>query len=90
MKRSQMKNRYNKHRNYQNWYLSKKQRDFCVILLRKTKRNYFENLKMQDITDNKKFWKTIQPYFSDKGYKQTEAAIVEKDSIITDEKKLQL
>ena len=90
MKRSQMKKRYNKHRNYQNWYLSKKQRNFCVILLRKTKRNYFKNLKMQDITDNKKFWKTIQPYFSDKGYKQTKTAIVEKDSIITDKKKLQL
>ena len=43
---------------------------------------------MQDITDNKKFWKTIQPYFSDKGYKQTKTAIVEKDSIITDKKKI--
>ena len=23
---------------------------------------------MQDITDNKKFWKTNRPYFSDRGY----------------------
>ena len=42
---------------------------------------------MQDITDSKKFWKTIRPYFSDKGCNQTEIKIFEKDSIITDEKK---
>ena len=90
MKRSQLKNRYNKNRNYENWYLYKDQRNFCVSLLRKTKRNYFKNVKMKDITDNKKFWKTIRPYFSDKGYNQIKITIVEKDSIITDEKKLQL
>ena len=90
MKRSQLKNRYNKNRNYENWYLYKKQRNFCVSLLRKTKRNYFKNVKIQYITDNKKFWKTIPPYFSNKGYNQIKITIVEKDSIITDEKKLQL
>ena len=52
--------------------------------------NYFKNVKMQDIPDNKKLWKTIQPYFSDKGYNQTKVTIVEKDSIITDEKKIEL
>ena len=50
--------------------------------------NYFKNVKMQDISDNKKFWKTIQPYFSDKGYNQTKVTIVEKGSIITDENKI--
>ena len=90
IKRSQLKNRYSKHRNYENRFLYKKQRNFYVSLLRKTKRNYFKNVKMQDITVNKKFWKTIWPYFSDKGYNQTKITIVEKDSIITEEKKLQL
>ena len=52
--------------------------------------NYFKNVKMQDISDNKKLWKTTQPYFSDKGYNQTKVTIVEKDSIITDEKKIEL
>ena len=83
IKRSQLKNRYNKNHNY----LYKKQRSFCVSLLRNTKRNYFKNVKMQDITDNKKFWKTIPPYFSDKEYNQTKRTIVGKDSIITDEKR---
>ena len=43
---------------------------------------------MQDITDHKKFWKTIKSYFSDKGYNQNKITIVEKNSIITDEKKI--
>ena len=60
MKRSQLKNKYNKNRNYE------QERNFCVSFLRKTKKNCFKNVKVQDITDNKKFWKTIPPYFSDK------------------------
>ena len=90
MKRSQLKNRCNKNQNYKNWYLYKKQRNFCVSLIKKTKRNYFKNVKIQDITDHKKFWKTIRSYFSDKGYNQSKITIVEKDSIITDGKKFQL
>ena len=49
MKRSQLKNTYNKNYNYENRYLYKKQRNFCVSLLRKTKKNYFKNVKIQDI-----------------------------------------
>ena len=37
MKRSHLKNRYDKNRNYENWYLNEKQRDFCVSFLRKKK-----------------------------------------------------
>ena len=59
-----------------------KQRNFRVSLLRKAKRNYFKNVKMQVITDNKKFWKTVRSYFSDKGYNQNKITIIEKDSIL--------
>ena len=43
-------------------------------------------MKIQDITDSKKFWKIIRSYFSDTGYNQTKITIVEKDSVITDKK----
>ena len=43
--KSQLKNRCNKSRNYENLDLYKKQRNFCVSLLRKTKRIYFKNVK---------------------------------------------
>ena len=39
---------------------------------------------MQDITD-KTFWKTIRPYFGDKGYIRSRIIVV-KDSITTDTK----
>ena len=36
------------------------------IKQRKTKRNYYENLDLKDINDNKKFWATVKPLFSNK------------------------
>ena len=44
----------------------RKQRNLCVTLLRKAKRQYFSNLEPKLITDNKKFWKSVKPLFSDK------------------------
>ena len=34
--------------------------------MRKTRREYFANIKINNITDNKKFWQTLKPIFSDK------------------------
>ena len=63
-----------------------KNKGIFVYAFSEKKKNYLENVKIQDITDNTKFWKTIRSYFSGKGYKQTKITIVKKDSIITDEK----
>ena len=43
-----------------------KQRNKCVSLLRKSKKDYFENLNEKNITDNKRFWKTVKPFLSKK------------------------
>ena len=61
MVRSKLKNKYNKNRTEENWDSYKKQRNFCVNLLRKTKKDYFNDLNIKNITDNKAFWKTIKP-----------------------------
>ena len=42
---------------------NKKQRDFCVNLHRKTKRWYFENFNIRDISTNTKLRKTIKLYY---------------------------
>ena len=57
---------YIRKRNDKNLENYKKQRNFCYDLLRKTKTEYFKNLKVEDLSDNRKFWKTIKPYFSNK------------------------
>ena len=33
---------------------------FCVTMVRKAKKNYFNNLNLRNITDNKQFWKTVK------------------------------
>ena len=35
--------------------------------MRKAKKEYFDNLDLEKITDNKTFWKTITPFFTNKG-----------------------
>ena len=44
----------------------KKQRNLRVIILLKSKKCYCENLDTKNITDNKKFWGTLKPFFSNK------------------------
>ena len=53
MRGSRLKNIYNKTRSPESWDNYKKQRNFCVDLLRKTKRSYFEQINIKDISDNK-------------------------------------
>ena len=43
----------------------RKQRNICVHLLRRAKRNY-NDLDLSNLTDNRKFWKTIRPLFANK------------------------
>ena len=44
----------------------KKQRNFCVNLLKKAKKEHFANLDVNSISDNKKFWQIVKPPFSNK------------------------
>ena len=53
MHRSRLKNVFNKNRTPKTWDSYKKQRNFCVNLLRKTKKEYFENINVKDINDDK-------------------------------------
>ena len=66
MKRSKSYKDFLKDRNDASQSAYKKQRNLCVTLLRKAKKQYFSNLEPKVITDNKKFWKSVKPLFSDK------------------------
>ena len=63
MHRSKLKNIFHKTRAKEDWNNYKKQRNFCVNLLRNTKKDYFQKLNIKDLTDNKKLWKKIKPMF---------------------------
>ena len=85
MVRSKLKNKYNKNRTGENWDSYKKQRNFCVNLLRKTKKDYFSDLNIKNITDNKAFWKNIKPYFSNKGLNSSSLILLEKSKSVTND-----
>ena len=66
MHRSKLKNRYHKFPTEANKNSYKKYRNFCVRLLKKEKKKYYNNLDLKEIEDNKTFWKRIKPSFSEK------------------------
>ena len=82
MARSLLKNAYLKTRNSKNWGNYKKQRKFCTNLLKKTKKEYFRNLNIKDLNDNKKFWKKIKPFFSDICLETNNIILKEKNELI--------
>ena len=72
MRRSKLCNRFLKEKSevFRKAYTT--QRNYCVNLLRKTKREYFTNIKISNIADNKKFWQNFKHPFVDKiNHKET-------------------
>ena len=86
MLRSRLKNRYDESRTAEHWEAFRRQRNLCVKLFRKEKRNFYKNLNISDVTDNKKFWKTVKPILSDKGRSNSKITLIENDTIISNDK----
>ena len=84
MKRSNLRNIYLKNMTPKNRNNYVRHRNYYVNLLRKTKRDYYSNLKISDIADNKSFWKSVKPSFTDKVNTNEQITLVEKGEIITD------
>ena len=66
----------------------KKQGNFCVSLLRKTKRDYFANLDTKIMKENRKIWKIVNPLFSEKSYSKESISLINKDGLITENEDL--
>ena len=86
MTRSMLKRRYNLDRTTINFEKYKKQLNIYVNLLRKSKKQYFNNADVKNLTDNKKFWKIIRPKFSNKCKTANTIILVEDEKILQDEK----
>ena len=83
--RSRLRNKYLKNRNEENRAIYVKQRNYCVPLLRKSKRKYYENLDERNLMDNKLFWKTIKPSFSDKIVTRDRIHLTENGEVVKTE-----
>ena len=60
----------------------KKQRNICVNLLRKAKRDYFANLNTKIMKRNREFWKNMNPLFSESSYSKESISLINKDGLI--------
>ena len=79
MKRSRLRNKFLKTKAEVDKIAYKKQRNHCVSLTRKIKKEYDSSLDEKCVIDNKKFWKTVKPFLSDKTMVDDKITLVEND-----------
>ena len=82
MTRTKLRNIFLQNKSEENKIRYTKQRNFCVSLLRKTKKRYYENLNGKSVVDNNLFWKTVKPLLSDKVMGKDHIHLVENDELI--------
>ena len=60
-----------------------------MSLIRREKKNFFNNISTRDITDNETFWKTVKPLFKDKIQTRSKITLIEK-KVVSGEKQEQI
>ena len=88
MKRSNLRNTYLNVKSEESWIAYKKQRNKCVYLVKNAKRSYFANLNISSICDNKTFWRTVSPLFSNKIKTKEKITLIENNEIISSDKNI--
>ena len=66
----------------------KKQRNLYVSHLKKAKKDHLAKLDIKTVTDNKKFWQTVKPLFSNNVKAKTVIKLVENNAMIDDESEI--
>ena len=85
MKRSRLRNDFLRKKTEETCKLFVKQRNKCVSLLKKAKKEYYQNLDEKNVIDNKKFWKTVKPLLSDKSVSREKINLTENEKMLTSE-----
>ena len=84
MTRARLKNISHKYPTQENIEAFKKYRNFCVSLLRKEKKQFYNNLDPSIMKDSKKFWKYIKPLFTGKSKSNSTITLIKGDNIISE------
>ena len=69
-------------------HLYNRQRNLCVSLLRKTIGDYFKQLNNKVVSDNRKFWQTISPLFSEKAFCKETVILKDTNRTVTNNHEL--
>ena len=86
MLRSQLKRKFNNNKSEENSRNNKQQGNYCVKLLWKTRTKYLQKMEINKVNDNKMFWKTVNPRFSNKFKTVNTIIVTEGDIIMKNEK----
>ena len=88
MTKTRLQNKLFKGKTVENRKNYNKQRNYCVTLLKKVKKEYYDSLVEKHVTNNKTFWKTVKPFLSDKTVNSPRITLVEKNETINNEEKI--
>ena len=88
MTSTRLRNRFLKEPTQMNRLAYKKQRNYCVSLIRQNKKQYYDSLNVTYITDNKNFWRVVKPNFSIKILGTNRVVLRDGGKIISDTDKI--
>ena len=88
MNRLKLRNKFLKTRNEESKRRFNRQRNFCASQLRKNKRGFFGKLNHRVVSDNRKFWKTVGPLFSEKAFHKESITLINNNKIISNNEEL--
>ena len=87
--RSELRNKFIKNPTEVNEKLYKRQRNKCVLIRKKSIKQYFFNITSKGIVTNREFWKTMKPFLTNKGCLDNCDIMLRGDNkMITDDKRL--
>ena len=79
---SRLRNKFLKTRSNEDKKAYSTQRNYCLTLVRKAKKDCYNNLDHENVTNNKTFWKSSEPLFFEKSATRNKIALVKKDLIL--------
>ena len=83
MRCSALKTKFCRDKTLNSERMYKKQKNFCSKLYKKERKFFYNNLNMENFTDNKRFWTTVKPFLSDKGNLSKKINLKEGDEIVS-------
>ena len=85
MQRTHFRNNFLKVLTNQDRLFYTRQRNFCSLLLRKEKKEYFANLNEKDITNSSKSWHTVKLFLADEIKFRENIILVRNKKITSDD-----
>ena len=77
-----------KNRQLSHWKDTRNKKNYCSRLYKKERKNFFNSLNTSFVNDNKLFWKTVKPFFSNKGSFGNKIKLVENEELLQDDKNI--